>query len=396
MEWVKLGDYFEAPITGEWGENLDSGESGSPVIRTTNFTNEGKVNYDDLALRRIDRSKKENKLLKKGDIIIEKSGGTPTTPVGRVVYFEGEENKYFVNNFTAILRAKEGYNSKYLFYLLFNFHKVGLVLKYQNKTTGIINLKLKDYLKRTHVELPDSGEQEKIVKNLEILEASIAKRREQIDALDALVDSVFYEMFGDPNVNPKYKNMVKLGDLGEWKSGGTPKRSVKEYYGGTIPWVTSGELNEIYICDALEKITRNAIAESNAKFVEKGSLLLGMYDSAGLKSSINLCTLATNQAIAFSKLNSEISNTIYIYHLIQIQRESLIQQQRGVRQKNFNLSMIKDINVTLPPIGLQNRFADYVTSIEAQKESLRASLSELETLFDALMQEAFSGHLNQS
>lgn len=236
--------------------------------------------------------------------------------------------------------------------------------------------------------------QNKIIELNDNLGSIIAKRREQIDALDALVSSVFYEMFGDPNVNPKYKNMVKLGDLGEWKSGGTPKRSVKEYYGGSIPWVTSGELNEIYICDALEKITRNAIAESNAKLVEKGSLLLGMYDSAGLKSSINLCTLATNQAIAFSKLNSEISNTIYIYHLIQIQRESLIQQQRGVRQKNFNLSMIKDINITLPPIALQNRFADYVTSIEAQKESLRASLSELETLFDALMQVAFSGHLN--
>lgn len=376
MEWVKLGDIAEI----KKGKKVEQCEANINAVRYIQIedlrhNDEMKFTSDPKAVM----ANSEDVLIvwdgaNAGTVSFDLEGAIGST-ISKISIKEKKKKELLPQYLGIFLQSKEDYLRQ---------TTTGATIPHINKQAVV----------QLAVPLFTLEIQNKIIELNDNLGSIIAKRREQIDALDALVSSVFYEMFGDPNVNPKYKNMVKLGDLGEWKSGGTPKRSVKEYYGGSIPWVTSGELNEIYICDALEKITRNAIAESNAKLVEKGSLLLGMYDSAGLKSSINLCTLATNQAIAFSKLNSEISNTIYIYHLIQIQRESLIQQQRGVRQKNFNLSMIKDINITLPPIALQNRFADYVTSIEAQKESLRASLSELETLFDALMQVAFSGHLN--
>lgn len=378
MEWVKLGDIAEI----KKGKKVEQCEANINAVRYIQIedlrhNDEMKFTSDPKAVM----ANSEDVLIvwdgaNAGTVSFDLEGAIGST-ISKISIKEKKKKELLPQYLGIFLQSKEDYLRQ---------TTTGATIPHINKQAVV----------QLAVPLFTLEIQNKIIELNDNLGSIIAKRREQIDALDALVSSVFYEMFGDPNVNPKYKNMVKLGDLGEWKSGGTPKRSVKEYYGGSIPWVTSGELNEIYICDALEKITRNAIAESNAKLVEKGSLLLGMYDSAGLKSSINLCTLATNQAIAFSKLNSEISNTIYIYHLIQIQRESLIQQQRGVRQKNFNLSMIKDINITLPPIALQNRFADYVTSIEAQKESLRASLSELETLYDALMQAAFSGHLNQS
>ncbi|CAC9933838.1 Type-1 restriction enzyme EcoKI specificity protein [Aedoeadaptatus nemausensis] len=208
MTKVRLSDIFMNPITGEWGESLSDDEIGSPVIRTTNFTNEGVINYDDIAMRSIDMAAKDNKLLQPGDIIIEKSGGTPTTPVGRVVYFDGEEKKYFVNNFTSILRTRDDFCSKYLLYLLLYFHKVGVVLKFQNKTTGIINLKLRDYLESTLINIPTHSVQEDVAFRLDLLKNLIAKRQEQIEALDDLVESVFYDLIFE-NTNEK----VKLGNL---------------------------------------------------------------------------------------------------------------------------------------------------------------------------------------
>lgn len=238
-------------------------------------------------------------------------------------------------------------------------------------------------------------EQDIIVNKLLKIKDLIQTRQDQVQALDDLVYSVFYNVFGDPASSSNSNKFVKLSDIGTWKSGSTPLRSNHDYYNGSIPWVTSGELNNIYIDDSLEHITEQAIEESSAKLVEPGSLLLGMYDSAGLKSSITTKEMATNQAIAFSKIDSNIANSIFVYTCIQILRPILLTKQRGVRQKNFNLTMIRNIKIILPPIEKQNLFAAFVEKIEGQKQILNDSLDELKNLFDSLMQDAFDGSMSK-
>lgn len=103
---VKIKDITGKVVSGEWGKG-DLNGTGIPVLRTTNFTNEGVIDFSDVVLRDVQKKNIEEKLLKHGDIIIEKSGGSDKQPVGRVVYFEGEENKYLFNNFTGLLRVKE-------------------------------------------------------------------------------------------------------------------------------------------------------------------------------------------------------------------------------------------------------------------------------------------------
>lgn len=135
----KLEELITDKISGEWG-NEGTPETGVKVIRTTNFTNEGVINFDNIVYREIDPKKVTSKRLQTGDIIIEKSGGSPTQPVGRVVFFDIKTDKPFLcNNFTSVLRPnKKLVHPKYLFYRLFEGHKEGRTLKYQNKTTGII------------------------------------------------------------------------------------------------------------------------------------------------------------------------------------------------------------------------------------------------------------------
>ena len=140
-----LTDFIEISFPGEWGQE-DKDGSGVKVIRTTNFTNNGKLDLSDVVTRDIDSVKVEKKKLSKGDIILERSGGTNENPVGRVVYFE-EDGVYLFNNFTQLLRCKEGVNSLFIFYSLFNYYQLNkyVIRSMGNKTTGIQNLKMDRY-----------------------------------------------------------------------------------------------------------------------------------------------------------------------------------------------------------------------------------------------------------
>ena len=140
-----LSDFIEVSFPGDWGQEDKNGD-GVKVIRTTNFTNTGKLDLSDVVTRDIDAAKVEKKKLKKGDIILERSGGTNDNPVGRVVYFD-EEGTYLFNNFTQLLRCKECVNSKFLFYSLFNYYwtNKSAIRSMGNKTTGIQNLKMDKY-----------------------------------------------------------------------------------------------------------------------------------------------------------------------------------------------------------------------------------------------------------
>ena len=149
---AKLIEITGKALSGEWGIDDQTGE-GIPVLRTTNFTNEGVVDYKNVVTRTITKKNIEEKFLRKGDIIIEKSGGSDKFPVGRVIYFEGEDNTYLFNNFTGLLRVKnqEIWYPRYVFYSLFANYRRGGTRMFENKTTGIHNLKLAHYISQYEV-----------------------------------------------------------------------------------------------------------------------------------------------------------------------------------------------------------------------------------------------------
>ena len=191
-----LMSYFAPPIAGEWGDEAEDNTDGVPVLRTTNFTADGRLSYDDLTYRSIDTEKKENKILQPGDIIIEKSGGTPKKPVGRCVYFDRDDDyDYFCSNFTAILRANsEEVNTKYLWYILQEHYKTRQCLKYQYKTNGIANLDIKDYLSHKDVELPPREVQDKRVEAMDYSQYLLDLHQELLEIMDNAVKSRFIDV----------------------------------------------------------------------------------------------------------------------------------------------------------------------------------------------------------
>ncbi|CAG9359545.1 restriction endonuclease subunit S [Clostridium perfringens] len=321
------------------------------------------------------------KLFKKGTILY-----TIFATVGEVAIldFDATTNQAIVG-----LNHNEKIDTNYLYYFLKSQKD-----KISNISRGVaqnnINMSI---LKDIKVPIPDKTVQLKISEVLDNAQGLIDKRKKQIEELDLLVKSKFIEMFGDPVKNQKKLAKVKLSELGEWKTGGTPLRSKSEYYNGNIPWLSSGELNNKYCFKSNEMITESAIIESAAKIIEVGSLLLGMYDTAALKSTINMIECSCNQAIAYSKLNENLVNTVYVYYCIQIGKEFYKSQQRGVRQKNLNLSMVKGLEILMPPLEFQNQFAEFVKQVDKLKFEMEKSLKELEDNFNSLMQNAFKGEL---
>ena len=209
-----------------------------------------------------------------------------------------------------------------------------------------------------------SDQQTEIVERFLKAEKIIELYQQQLAELDNLVKARFVEMFGDPKYNKD--NLVKIGDIGTLTSGGTPSRTKPEYFEGDIRWYSAGELNSLYLPDSIEHISDAALRESSAKLFKKGTLMIGMYDTAAFKMGILTENSSSNQACANLNHNCEY-NVVWLYYLFDIMKPVFLKERQGVRQKNLSLSKIKDFEVPNASIELQNQFAAFVEQTDKSK-----------------------------
>ena len=238
------------------------------------------------------------------------------------------------------------------------------------------------------IELPSVDEQQSMVEILEKAKGILEKRNDELNTLDDLIKARFVEMFGDPVYNTNDLPIRNLNELGNWASGGTPSRTVPEYFKGNIDWYSAGELNTLFLEGSVEKITEEAIEKSATKLFKAGSLLIGMYDTAAFKMGILKEDSASNQACACITPNDEV-NIIWLYYELQMMKEHFLSQRRGVRQKNLNLGMIKAFKIPIAKREQQDEFSDFVKQVNKSKVAIQAALDKSQLLFDSLMQKYF-------
>ena len=240
---------------------------------------------------------------------------------------------------------------------------------------------------RIPIPVPPLPTQERIVSELDCINSILEKKREQLKELDTLAQSIFYDMFGDPIRNEKGWEVRKLGEVAEISSGGTPSRKKQEYFTGNINWYSAGELNSLYLPDSVEQITEDAIKESAAKIFKCNTLMVGMYDTAAFKMGILKKDSASNQACA--NVNLHTDNVVWMYYLLTFMKDEALKHRHGARQKNLNVGFIKSFQIPLPPLPLQQEFATKIEAIEKQKELIKRSIAEVETLLASRMQYYF-------
>lgn len=187
-----------------------------------------------------------------------------------------------------------------------------------------------------------------------------------------------------------------LGEVCFTTSGGTPSRQNKDFYNGNIPWVKSGELDKGIIYDSEEHITKEAIKKSSAKIFPKGTLLFALYGATIGKMATLGVDAATNQAIC-GIYKSDAFNSEYLYHNLFFQKNFLIQQGIGGAQPNISQTILKKLNIPIPPLveqkAIVKKIEELFSSLDSGIADLKKAQDQLVIYRQAVLKKAFEGEL---
>ncbi len=371
---AKLIEITGKALAGEWGMDDETGE-GIPVLRTTNFTNEGVVDYSDVVTRTITKKNIDEKFLRDGDIIIEKSGGSDKYPVGRVIYFDGPSNTYLFNNFTGLLRVQdqEKWFPKYVFYSLYGNYRRGGTRPFENKTTGLHNLKTDDYVSRYEVTEADYSKQKEICNYLDKLYSIIKMREDELAKLDELIKARFVELFGDPDLNHMGWKESLLSEKLDVLGGYAFKSDEFDEESG-IPVLRIGNINAGYFRPV------NMVYWHEDESLERyamypGDLVMSLTGTVGKDDYGNVCILGNdydkyylNQRNAKLEIKEGLDK-LYLSEILKFDKikKRLTGISRGVRQANIANRDILNLCIPVPPMAIQEQFSHFVKQVDKSK-----------------------------
>jgi hypothetical protein len=183
---------------------------------------------------------------------------------------------------------------------------------------------------------------------------------------------------------PEEWTTMKLGEFCRVFSGGTPPRSNPAYYGGTIPWLKSGEVRNSCIEGTEETLTEAGLANSSTQWVEPNSTVIAMYGAtAGAVGWLSI-RATINQAIAAVIPNPDIADGRFIYHLLVSSSGVLLNFVQGSGQPNLNGGMIKGLSVLLPPLDEQRRIAAVLNTVDDAINAAQVVMEQASRLYDEL------------
>ena len=295
-----------------------------------------------------------------------------------------EEPFWNVDTAFGLEAKREVLIPKYLYYFCrkFDFERL-------NKAVTIPSLTKSDLLK-IEIDVPDLDVQQKVVDKLAKIEQIIQLRKKELLALDNLIKARFVEMFGDPRSNPFGFEKKMLKDTCKVITGNTPSRAIAEYYGDYIEWIktdniVSGILNPTQATESLSEKGMNV-----GHTVEKDSILMACI--AGSIASIGRVCV-TDRTVAFNQqINAVVPeqyNILFLYVLLQISKDYLVEDINMALKGILSKSKLEEKEFIIPPMDLQEQFANFVHQVDKSKVAVQKSLDETQQLFDSLMQQYF-------
>ena len=306
------------------------------------------------------------------------------------------KGKFWVNNHAHVLTTLCNIPLEFLSYYINNINLTPWI-------SGTAQPKLNQTnMNKISVLLPPLNEQKRIVQKIESIFSQIDAGKENLEvlashvksssgSLNVLKASVLKQAFegrlvpqdhndesaeillkkihGDSKIEFKGENLLKgwvitnINKVCITKSGGTPSRKNSEYFGGTIPWIKSGELNDSIITSCEESITKLGLEQSNASLYPKNTILMAMYGATIGKLAILGFSASTNQAICALSHNEKILIDMYLFLFLKSIRNDLIGIGFGGAQKNISQEKIKNILIPIPPLPEQRRIVSKIESI---------------------------------
>ena len=250
----------------------------------------------------------------------------------------------------------------------------------------------KKFFSDFQIYIPEYTQQTKIASILIRINKILEYKHSLIKVYDVLIKSRFVDMFGDPVLNEKGWNLTSLESVCQSiYGGGTPSKKIKEYYMGTIPWVTSKDMKSDIIVDSIEHITQEAIDNSSTKIIPPESVLI-VIRSGILKHTLPVCInkskVTINQDLKALVLDERCKG-IYLQYLLKALEKDILSGVRAVTADNIEFNSLKKREIPIPPIDIQIKFSQMVNQINKLKSDVQKSIEETQLLMDSLMQEYF-------
>lgn len=378
------------------------------VIRNTNFTKNGTLDDSDIAYLDVEEKQYKTRSLEFGDLILEKSGGGPKQPVGRVIPFDKTEGKFSFSNFTSIIRIKDkslldySYLHRYLHYLYVS----GATEPMQRQSTGIRNLQLNEY-KLVEVPLPSIPEQKRIVRRLDRVVADIeeayATTQKNLDNAKELFENYLQNVFC--NAEDDWAE-TQLSKVANFKNGLNFSRSSK---GESLKVVGVRDFKSNFWVPIEQLETVQIDGELDESYeLQQGDIIT--VRSNGNKRLIGRCLLVdelegktsySGFTIRIRLASKNIVPEFLTYYLKSGSvHELLIGSGDGANISNLNQKVLSSLPVKYPTLEIQNKLISKIKEVEAHCSLLidvySRKLQALDELKKSMLHKAFTGELTRS
>lgn len=375
------------------------------IIRNTNFNSDGTLDASEIAFHDVEIKQLKTRRLEFGDIILEKSGGGPKQPVGRVITFEKQEGEYSFSNFTSLIRIRDQnkLDFRFLHRVLYWYYVSGVTETMQRRSTGIRNLDFNAY-KRLEIPVPPLPEQRRIVGILDEAFDGIAtaksnaeKNLQNAGALfESYLDAVFARNEDECLEKP-------LGDVVEEISTG-PFGSLlhkSDYEPGGIPLVNPINIVESKIVPDDRKAVGQETAERLSRYSLKEDDIV-----IGRRGEIGRCAVVEKEQAgwlcgtgSFIIRPNGTTNPFYLAHLLRSQhyRQKLERVAGRATMPSISNRDLANLVVRIPSLNRQDHVLSGLDDISAQTRQLESiyqhKLAVLDELKKSLLHQAFSGQL---
>ncbi|HTN69038.1 MAG TPA: restriction endonuclease subunit S [Dysgonamonadaceae bacterium] len=338
------------------------------------------------------REEYSNYLIQEGDLVIAMTDlANDPKILGIPTIVETGEKTWLLNQRAGKLIVKDSSKAdkNYLRYILNHpIHR-----NYYKMFAGgglQINVGKKEIL-GVKIPLPPLKTQQHIAQILDDAAALRDKTKQLLAEYDLLAQAIFLEMFGDPGNNPKGWEKSKTIDYCDCI---VPGRDKPKSFSGDIPWVTTNDLEHLNFTNQSKLnigLTIEEIEQVKAKVIPSGSVIITCVGDLGVVT-INNKNMVVNQQLHTFQCSEKINNVFLMYNL-SFQKPYMYKMASSTTVPYMNKTISNGIPTILPPIELQNQFAEKIALIEQQKALAKQELQESEDLFNCLLQKAFKGEL---
>lgn len=411
FDLVQLKSVLIKNDAGDWGNEPDNNAIG--IIRSTNFNNDGKLDLTNVAYRTLSVRKLEEKKLSVSDILIERSGGSETQPVGRVGYITEEiaKNDFAFANFIQRISIDDTIYSKFIYYCLQHLYEIGITTGMQTQTTGIRNLDWKQYI-GTYLPKPSLPEQASIASILSKVDEAIESVKKSIEVAEKLKKSLmqnlltgrmkpdgtlrkddeFYvdEKFGKVPIGWDVK---KVKDFGEVITGKTPPTEEPDVFSDVkrgFMFITPGDVGASKYIEQTERY----VSEKGIKYsyrIPKYTICVICIGSTIGKIGITTQECCTNQQITSIVINNH--NYYEYFYYAMLSRKEHLKSIAGINATpQINKSEYSKYKI-ICPISKEEQIniAQKISAVDKDINDKQNKITALERLKKSLMQNLLTG-----